>query len=236
MIATENVNPAEIHKFGSLADSWWNPNGAFKTLHAVNPLRMQFIRAHASLPGTRILDVGCGGGILSEALAEAGGEVLGIDLASELVAVATRHAEAGNLNLRYRSLSVEALADEAPGQFDVVTCMEMLEHVPRPESVVNAVARLVRPGGWVFFSTLNRHPRAWLLAVVAAEYVLNMIPKGTHDYNTFIRPSELTAWARTADLTLRDMAGVSYNPLTRQFSLGGDTGVNYLAAFMRTGD
>jgi 2-polyprenyl-6-hydroxyphenyl methylase/3-demethylubiquinone-9 3-methyltransferase len=230
---TANVNPAELHKFGSLADSWWNPTGAFKTLHAVNPLRMQFIRAHASLSGSRIVDVGCGGGILSEALAEAGAQVLGIDMAAELTAVASRHAEAQGRAVEYRTLSAEALAAESPGAFDMVTCMEMLEHVPDPASVIQAVSQLVKPGGWVFFSTLNRKLKAYLLAVVGAEYVLNMLPRGTHDFHTFIRPSELTAWARSAGLEVRGMAGITYNPLTRQFMLGQDTDVNYLAAFVR---
>ncbi len=233
MIASENVNPAEIHKFGAQAEAWWNPAGEFKTLHAVNPVRMQFIRAQTTLAGRRIVDIGCGGGILSEALAEAGGEVLGIDMAPELIAVARRHAEQQGRVIDYRNLSAEALADEAPGQFDVVTCLEMLEHVPAPESVVKAIARLVKPGGHVFFSTLNRKPKAYLLAVVAAEYVLNMLPRGTHDYNSFIRPSELTAWARQAGLELNGMAGILYNPITRQFNLGRDTDVNYLAAFVR---
>mgnify|MGYP006293909985 CR=1 FL=1 len=235
MTHTDNVHPHEIHKFGSLAARWWDADGEFKTLHAVNPLRMQFIRTHADIPGSRIVDVGCGGGILSEALAAAGGEVLGIDLASELIAVATEHAgeQQQGRGLHYRVASVEALAEEAASGFDVVTCMEMLEHVPDPVSVVNAVARLVKPGGKVFFSTLNRKLKAYLLAVVGAEYLLNMIPRGTHDYNTFIRPSELTGWARRAGLDPLGMTGVSYNPLTRQFNLGRDTDVNYLAAFTR---
>jgi 2-polyprenyl-6-hydroxyphenyl methylase/3-demethylubiquinone-9 3-methyltransferase len=230
---TENVNPAEIHKFGAQADDWWNPTGSFKTLHAVNPVRMQFIRAHAALADRRIVDVGCGGGILTEALAEAGGQVLGIDLAPELIAEARRHAEQQGRNIDYRNLSAEALATEADGQFDVVTCLEMLEHVPNPASVVEAVARLVKPGGRVFFSTLNRKPKAYLLAVLTAEYLLNMLPRGTHDYHAFIRPSELTTWARKAGLELAGMAGILYNPITRQFSLGRDTDVNYLAAFVR---
>jgi len=230
---TENVNPAEIHKFGAQADDWWNPTGSFKTLHAVNPVRMQFIRAHAALADRRIVDVGCGGGILTEALAEAGGQVLGIDLAPELIAEARRHAEQQGRNIDYRNLSAEVLATEADGQFDVVTCLEMLEHVPNPASVVEAVARLVKPGGRVFFSTLNRKPKAYLLAVLTAEYLLNMLPRGTHDYHAFIRPSELTTWARKAGLELAGMAGILYNPITRQFSLGRDTDVNYLAAFVR---
>ncbi len=233
MLDKENVNPHELHKFGSQAERWWNRDGEFKTLHAINPIRMQFIRAHTTLPGCRIVDVGCGGGILSEALAEAGGEVLGIDMASELITVAGEHATQGGKNIEYRIVSAETLAEDMPGHFDVVTCMEMLEHVPDPISIVNAVSRLVKPGGMVFFSTLNRKLKAYLLAVVAAEYVLNMIPRGTHDYNTFIKPSELTAWARKAGLEPLGMSGILYNPLTQQFSMGRDTDVNYLAAFSK---
>lgn len=233
MTHAENVHPHELHKFGSQAERWWDPAGEFKTLHAVNPIRMQFIRAHATVPGSRIVDVGCGGGILSEALAEAGGEVLGIDMANELIAVARKHAEQGGKNIEYRVVCAESLAAEMPGRFDIVTCMEMLEHVPDPVSVVNAVCQLVKPGGTVFFSTLNRKLKAYLLAVVAAEYVLNMIPRGTHDYNTFIKPSELTAWVRKAGLQPLGMTGISYNPLTGQFNQGRDADVNYLAAYTK---
>lgn len=233
MIATENVYEHEIHKFGSQAGRWWDPAGEFKTLHAVNPLRLQFIRALADLPGKRVVDVGCGGGILSEGLAQAGAEVLGIDLAGELLRIAEQHATSRGEQVRYRQISAENLAAEAPASFDHVTCMEMLEHVPDPQSVVRACAALVKPGGRVFFSTLNRNPKAFLLAIVGAEYLLRMIPKGTHDYTTFIRPSELAQWARRAGLELLGMEGVGYNPLTRQFNLGRDVGVNYLAAFVK---
>jgi 2-polyprenyl-6-hydroxyphenyl methylase/3-demethylubiquinone-9 3-methyltransferase len=232
MTIAENVNPDEIDKFSALAGRWWDPRGEFKTLHAVNPLRIQFIRSHANLEGAKMLDVGCGGGILSEGLAKAGATVTAIDLAGELLSVARQHANDGGLHIDYRQVSVEALAEEAPHSFDHVTCMEMLEHVPDPASVVRACATLVKPGGRVFFSTLNRKLKAYLLAVVGAEYLLNMIPKGTHDFATFIRPSELTRWARTGELHLLGLEGVTYNPLTDQFNLSPkDLDVNYLAAF-----
>jgi 2-polyprenyl-6-hydroxyphenyl methylase/3-demethylubiquinone-9 3-methyltransferase len=230
----ENVHEHEIRKFGALAERWWDPAGEFKTLHAVNPLRLQFIRAHAELSGRRVVDVGCGGGILSEGLALAGADVLGIDLGEELLEVARQHGQASGVKTEYRCISAEALADEQPGAFDHVTCMEMLEHVPDPASVVRACARLVKPGGRVFFSTLNRNLKSYLLAIVGAEYLLNMIPKGTHDFSTFIRPSELGRWAREAGLDLLGMEGIVYNPLTRQFSLSRrDIDVNYLAAFAK---
>ena len=232
MTMAENVNPDEIDKFSALASRWWDPRGEFKTLHAVNPLRIQFIRSHAEVDGAKILDVGCGGGILTEGLARSGASVTGIDLGGELLSVARDHASDSGLEIHYRQISVEALAEEAPGSFDHVTCMEMLEHVPDPASVVRACATLVKPGGRVFFSTLNRKLKAYLLAIVSAEYLLNMIPKGTHDFSTFIRPSELTRWARSAELNLLGLEGVTYNPLTGQFSLSAkDIDVNYLAAF-----
>jgi 2-polyprenyl-6-hydroxyphenyl methylase/3-demethylubiquinone-9 3-methyltransferase len=232
----KNVHAHEVRKFGAQAQHWWDPHGEFKTLHAVNPLRLQFIRAHAAIEDRRIVDVGCGGGILSEGLARAGGDVLGIDLSEELLDVADLHGLESGVEVKYREIAAETLAEEQPAAFDVVTCMEMLEHVPDPESVVRACARLVKPGGRVFFSTLNRHPKAWLLAIVAAEYLLRMIPRGTHDFKTFIRPSELCHWAREAGLELLGIEGVSYNPLTRQFHLSRDVEVNYLVAFARAGD
>jgi len=235
MSSFENVHAHEIEKFGALADRWWDTQGDFKTLHAINPLRMQFIRAHADIAGQTVLDVGCGGGILSEGLAEAGARVTGIDLGENLLAVATEHARTRSLDVAYRQISVENLADEQPGSFDYVTCMEMLEHVPDPASVVRACARLAKPGGKVFFSTLNRKPKAWLLAILGAEYLLRILPKGTHDFTTFIRPSELSRWARESDLELLGMEGVVYNPLTRQFNLNRqDTDVNYLAVYTRS--
>jgi 2-polyprenyl-6-hydroxyphenyl methylase/3-demethylubiquinone-9 3-methyltransferase len=236
MTSAENVHAHEIHKFGSQAERWWDPDGEFKTLHAINPLRVQFIRAMTALEGQRVVDVGCGGGILSEGLARCGAEVLGIDLSADLLDVADLHGLESGVPVAYRKISAEALAAEQPGAFDLVTCMEMLEHVPNPASIVNACARLVKPGGMVFFSTLNRNLKAYLLAIVGAEYLLRMIPKGTHDYATFIRPSELVRWGRQSGLDLISMEGVSYNPITRQFSLGADIGVNYLAAFSRTPD
>ncbi len=236
MTSAENVHAHEIHKFGSQAERWWDPDGEFKTLHAINPLRVQFIRAMTALEGQRVVDVGCGGGILSEGLARCGAEVLGIDLSADLLDVADLHGLESGVPVAYRKISAEALAAEQPGAFDLVTCMEMLEHVPNPASIVNACARLVKPGGMVFFSTLNRNLKAYLLAIVGAEYLLRMIPKGTHDYATFIRPSELVRWGRQSGLDLVSMEGVSYNPITRQFSLGPDVGVNYLAAFTRSPD
>jgi 2-polyprenyl-6-hydroxyphenyl methylase/3-demethylubiquinone-9 3-methyltransferase len=228
-----NVHQHEIHKFGSQAERWWDITGEFKTLHAVNPLRMQFIRAYAQVEGRRVVDVGCGGGILSEGLARLGGEVLGVDLSADLLEVADLHGLESGVQVSYRKISAEKLAEEQPAAFDIVTCMEMLEHVPDPVSIVKACARMVKPGGKVFFSTLNRHPKAWLLAIFAAEQVLRMIPKGTHDFKTFIKPSELGRWAREAGLELLGLEGVSYNPLTEQFSLGRDIDVNYIAAFAR---
>jgi 2-polyprenyl-6-hydroxyphenyl methylase/3-demethylubiquinone-9 3-methyltransferase len=228
-----NVHQHEIHKFGSRAERWWDPTGEFKTLHAVNPLRLQFIQAYAPVEGRRIVDIGCGGGILSEGLARLGGETLGVDLSAELLDIADLHGLESGVSVQYRKIAAEELAEEQPASFDIVTCMEMLEHVPDPVSIVKACARLVKPGGKVFFSTLNRHPKAWLLAIVAAEHVLGMIPKGTHDFKTFIKPSELGRWAREAGLDLLALEGVSYNPLTDQYRLGRDLDVNYLAAFAR---
>ncbi len=232
MTTTDNVHPEEIAKFGGKAERWWDPTGELRTLHEVNPLRIQFIREHAEIVGKRIVDVGCGGGLLSEGLAREGAEVVGIDLSEELLEVAELHAlDQGVETVRYECIAAEKLADREPVSFDVVTCMEMLEHVPRPSSVVAACARLVRPGGKVFFSTLNRTLKAYLLAIVGAEYVLDLIPKGTHEYDKFIRPSELATWARAADLEPIAACGIQYNPITRKFRRGGDIDVNYLMAF-----
>jgi 2-polyprenyl-6-hydroxyphenyl methylase/3-demethylubiquinone-9 3-methyltransferase len=233
MTATENVHLHEIHKFGSQAERWWDPQGEFKTLHDINPLRIGFIRDYIAIEGKSIVDVGCGGGILSEGLAQCGASVTGIDLSEELIDIADLHGLESGVNVTYRKISAEALAAERPESFNHVTCMEMLEHVPDPVSVVKACAQLVKPGGWVFFSTLNRKPKAYLLAIVAAEYLLQMVPKGTHDYKTFIKPSELSQWCRQAGLELRGMKGVSYHPLSKRFSLGQDIDVNYIAAFQR---
>ncbi len=233
MTVTENVHLHEINKFGSLAERWWDTTGEFKTLHDINPLRIRFMQEHAEINSKRIVDVGCGGGILSEGLAKNGADVLGIDLSEELIDIADLHGLESGVNAHYRKISAEALADEQPEGFDHVTCMEMLEHVPDPASIVRACAKLVKPGGTVFFSTLNRKPKAYLLAIVAAEYVLRMLPKGTHDFKTFIKPSELSRWARETGLELQSIAGIEYNPLTKRFRLGKDIDVNYLAAFKR---
>ncbi len=235
MQTATNVHHAEIEKFGSKAHDWWNPKGELSTLHAVNPLRMQFIRRHADLAGKSVVDVGCGGGILSEALAYAGGDVLGIDLSEEVLHAAEAHAAETGLAIAYRRISAEDLAAERASSFDIVTCMEMLEHVPEPESVVRSCALLVKPRGRVFFSTLNRNLKSYLLAIVGAEYLLRMIPRGTHQFGTFIRPSELCQWARNAHLDLLGFQGIGYNPLSKQFGLSEDLSVNYLAAFERSG-
>ena len=232
---TLNADPAELAKFSDLAHRWWDPDSEFAPLHNINPLRLQWIDGMAALAGKRVVDIGCGGGILADSMARKGAKVLGVDLASKALRVAKLHAlEAGTPNVEYREISAEALAEEQPEQFDVVTCMEMLEHVPRPESVVRACAKLVKPGGWVFFSTINRNPKAFLFAVVGAEYVLNLLPRGTHEYLKFIKPSELAGWARAAGLGLQQTQGMEYNPLTRRYWLSGDTSVNYLAATRRS--
>ena len=223
-----NVDPAELEKFAALAHRWWDKNSEFKPLHAINPLRLNFIDNKVGLHGKRVLDVGCGGGILSESMAEKGAEVTGIDLGEKALKVAKLHQLESGAKVDYRLLAVEDLAKEQPASFDVVTCMEMLEHVPDPASVVHACAQLVKPGGSVFFSTINRNPKAYLFAVVGAEYLLNMLPKGTHEYEKFIKPSELSAWARQADLTIGELKGMSYNPFTQDYSLGADISVNYL--------
>lgn len=233
-MTTQNVHLHEIHKFGSMAERWWDKEGEFKTLHAINPLRVEFIQRYATLAGQRVVDVGCGGGILTEALAEHGADALGIDLSEELVDIADLHGLETGATARYQKISAEALAEQEPGSFDHVTCMEMLEHVPDPGAIITACAKMVKPGGKVFFSTLNRQPKAYLLAIVAAEHVLQMLPKGTHDYKTFIKPSELCQTARSAGLALQGMVGISYSPFTKRFSLGKDIGVNYIAAFERT--
>jgi 2-polyprenyl-6-hydroxyphenyl methylase / 3-demethylubiquinone-9 3-methyltransferase len=226
-----NADPHELAKFGDLAHRWWDPDGEFRPLHEINPLRLDWIDAQAALAGKRVVDIGCGGGILAEAMAARGAEVLGIDLSVKPLKVAQLHAlEAGVTRLRYREQSAEALAAEAPASFDVVTCMEMLEHVPQPDSVVRACATLVKPGGWVFFSTINRNAKAFMLAIVGAEHVLKLLPKGTHEYARFIRPSELARWSREAGLEPGAMRGMEYNPLTRRYWLSEDTSVNYLLA------
>jgi 2-polyprenyl-6-hydroxyphenyl methylase/3-demethylubiquinone-9 3-methyltransferase len=235
MNETINADPVELAKFSEQAHRWWDPDSEFGPLHAINPLRLAWIDGQVSLAGKRVVDIGCGGGILADSMARKGASVLGIDLATRALRVAQLHAlEAATPNVEYREISAEALAQEQAGQFDVVTCMEMLEHVPRPESIVQAAATLVKPGGWVFFSTINRNAKAFLFAIVGAEYVLNLLPRGTHEYLKFIKPSELAAWSRQAGLELTQTQGMEYNPLTRRYWLSGDTSVNYLAAARRT--
>lgn len=233
MAVTENVHLHEIHKFGSMAERWWDPSGEFKTLHDINPLRIGFIQEYAELAGKRVLDVGCGGGILTEGLAKLGADTMGIDLSQDLIDMAELHGLEAGVNAHYQKISAEELAERQPAGFDLVTCMEMLEHVPDPGSIIKSCATLVKPGGIVFFSTLNRNPKAYLLAIVAAEHVLRMLPKGTHDYKTFIKPSELSRSARESGLELKGMAGIEYNPVSKRFILGKDIGVNYLAAYKR---
>jgi 2-polyprenyl-6-hydroxyphenyl methylase/3-demethylubiquinone-9 3-methyltransferase len=230
-MTTLNADPQELAKFSELAHRWWDPDSEFRPLHQINPLRLDWIDQQARLAGKRVVDIGCGGGILSDSMARRGAQVLGIDLAGKALKVAQLHAmEAGTSNIEYREVAAEALADEMPAQFDVVTCMEMLEHVPEPASVVRACSALVKPGGWVFFSTINRNAKAFLLAIVGAEYVLRMLPKGTHEYARFIRPSELAQYCRDAGLAAQATRGMAYNPLTQRYSLSSDTGVNYLLA------
>jgi 2-polyprenyl-6-hydroxyphenyl methylase/3-demethylubiquinone-9 3-methyltransferase len=226
-----NVDAQELAKFSELAHRWWDPESEFRPLHQINPLRLEWIDELAVLRGKAVLDVGCGGGILAEAMAKRSAHVTGIDLAARPLGVARLHAlEAGVENLEYREVATEALAAERPGSFDVVTCMEMLEHVPDPSAVVRACSALVKPGGWVFFSTLNRNPKSFLFAIVGAEYVLRLLPRGTHEYAKFIRPSELARWSRDAGLSLHGTRGMQYNPLSRRYWLSGDTSVNYLIA------
>ena len=226
-----NADPAELAKFSELAHRCWDPESEFRPLHQINPLRLAWIQERVSLQGLKVLDVGCGGGILSDAMARAGAQVLGIDLADKALKVAQLHAlETQTPGVQYRSISAEDLAAEQAAQFDVVTCMEMLEHVPDPASVVSACATLVKPGGWVFFSTLNRNPKSFLFAIVGAEYILNMLPRGTHEYAKFIQPSELATHCRAVDLAWQSTRGLGYNPLTRRYSLNADTSVNYLVA------
>jgi 2-polyprenyl-6-hydroxyphenyl methylase/3-demethylubiquinone-9 3-methyltransferase len=230
---TRNVDPAELAKFTALAQSWWDPKGPSKPLHDLNPLRLRYVEHAAALRDKRILDVGCGGGILSEAMARADARVLGIDLSQAVLDVAELHALEGKVAAEYRLIPAEQLAQEQPAAFDLVTCMEMLEHVPDPAASVKALAALVRPGGDVIVSTLNRNPLAFAVAIVGAEYVARVLPRGTHEYLKFIRPSELARWGREAGLELKDLTGIAYNPLTRSFRLSPNTDVNYLAHFIR---
>jgi 2-polyprenyl-6-hydroxyphenyl methylase/3-demethylubiquinone-9 3-methyltransferase len=228
-----NADPAELQKFSDLAHRWWDPDGEFRPLHQINPLRLAWIDRLARLAGKKVLDVGCGGGILAESMAQLGAQVSGIDLSDKALKVAELHLLESRLSIQYESVSAEELAARTPGSFDVVTCMELLEHVPEPHSMVAACARLVRPGGHVFFSTINRNAKAYLFAVVGAEYVLGLLPKGTHDYQRFIKPSELARWSRDADLRIEEMTGLLYNPVTKHYRLGEDCDVNYMMSCIR---
>ncbi|MDR0775350.1 MAG: bifunctional 2-polyprenyl-6-hydroxyphenol methylase/3-demethylubiquinol 3-O-methyltransferase UbiG [Azonexus sp.] len=228
-----NADPAELEKFGDLAHRWWDPHSEFKPLHDINPLRIDWIDGIVGLAGKRVLDVGCGGGLLSEGMAARGADVTGIDLADKPLGVARLHLLESGRQVDYRKIAVEDLAAEMPATFDAVTCLEMLEHVPNPASVVAACARLVKPGGQVFFSTLNRNPKAYLFAVVGAEYLLRLLPRGTHDYARFIKPSELARWAKMAGLEPQELIGMSYNPLNQRYWLNRDSSVNYLMHTIR---
>ena len=228
-----NVDSAEVAKFDALASRWWDPDGEFRPLHEINPLRLDWIRCHVDLEGAKVLDIGCGGGILSEAMAGCGARVTGIDMAEAPLQVARLHLHESGAEVDYRKATAEELAEEQAGQYDVVTCLEMLEHVPSPSQVLASIARLVRPGGDVFLSTINRNPKSFMFAIVGAEYVLRLLPAGTHEYQKFIRPSELEEWARKAGLDLRTSIGMHYNPFTKAYSLGPDLSVNYLMHFSR---
>ena len=231
--STQNVDPAELAKFEKLASRWWDPESEFKPLHAINPLRLKFINDRAGLKDKRVLDIGCGGGILTEAMAALGANVTGIDLGEAPLAVAKLHLKESGRKVDYRRVSAEDLAREQPGAYDVVTCLEMLEHVPDPASTVAACARLVKPGGQIFFSTINRNPKSFLFAIVGAEYLLKLLPRGTHEYLKFIRPSELERMCRAAGLNVRELTGMHYHPLTRHYSLGPGVDVNYLLYAVR---
>ncbi len=232
-VSHTNIDRGEISKFDALASRWWDASGEFRTLHDINPLRLEYIDSRAHLKNKRVLDIGCGGGLLSEAMATRGADVTGIDMAEEPLAVAKLHLRESGLKVHYRQSTAEALASVMPAHFEVVTCMEMLEHVPEPASIVRACATLVKPGGQVFFSTLNRNAKSFLLAIAGAEYALRLIPRGTHEYAKFIRPSELDQWARSVGLMLRGCTGLHYNPLTRHYKLGGNVDVNYFMHYAR---
>lgn len=231
--STHNVDPDEIKKFERLASRWWDANSEFKPLHDINPLRLDYIDRLAPLAGQRVIDVGCGGGLLTEAMAERGAKVTGIDMGKTPLSVARLHQHESGLDIDYRQATAEQVAAEEPGTYDLVTCLEMLEHVPDPAAIINACAQLITDQGYIFLSTINRNPKAWLFAVVGGEYLLRLLPKGTHDYTRFIRPSEMEAWARAAGLQLVDLTGMSYNPFTQEYRLGNDVSVNYLACFRK---
>jgi len=233
MTAPPNADPAELEKFSALASRWWDPTSEFKPLHQINPLRLDWIDGLLPLSGQVVIDVGCGGGILAEAMARKGAKVTGIDLAEKSLKVAQLHGLESGVQVAYEQISAEDMAERVPGQFDLVTCMEMLEHVPQPELVVQACAQLAKPGGWVVFSTLNRNPKSFLFAIVGAEYVLRLLPRGTHEYSKFIKPAELSRAARQSGLELVELIGMTYNPITQVYALGRDTDVNYLMAFRK---
>lgn len=229
----QNIDPVEISKFSQHAVDWWNPAGPFRTLHDINPLRLKFIQDRAELADKKVVDIGCGGGILTESLAQQNAQTTGIDMSQESLQAALLHAQQKNLSIQYVKTTAEEFAEHSGSQFDIVTCLELLEHVPDPSSLIKACSRLVKPNGRLFFSTINRTPKAYLFAILGAEYLLKLLPTGTHDYAKFIRPSELTAWARDAGLTLQDLVGVSYNPLSHQAHLTSDLNVNYLVCFQK---
>lgn len=229
-MSTLNADPAEIQKFSELAHRWWDPSSEFKPLHEINPLRLEWINQRAPLAGKQVIDVGCGGGILAESMAKKGATVTGIDLSDKALKVADLHGLESGVSVRYKKIAAEDMAEAEAGQFDVVTCMEMLEHVPDPASVVQACCDMAKPGGWVFFSTINRNPKAYLFAILGAEYLLKMLPKGTHEFARFIQPAELARWCRVAGLDTVQYKGMEYNPVTRRYWLSGDTSVNYLLA------
>ena len=235
-MSVSNVDAAELNKFSELAHKWWDKNSEFKPLHEINPLLLNYINDTVSLEGKRVLDVGCGGGIVSESMAEKGAQVTGIDLGEKALKVAQLHSLERGVAVDYRLIAAEVLAEQEAGAYDVVTCLEMLEHVPDPASIVSACAKLVKPGGHVFFSTINRNPKAYAFAVLGAEYILQMLPKGTHDYAKFIKPSELASFARQANLTLQDQAGMGYNPITKNYALNKDVSVNYLVHTVKAAD
>ena len=228
-----NADPFEIKKFSDIAHHWWDQNSEFRPLHEINPLRLEWINVRTPLAGKKVIDVGCGGGILTESMAKKGADVTGIDLSEKAIKVADLHSLESNLNIRYQLISAEQMAEQEAGQFDVVTCMEMLEHVPTPSSIIQSCAQLVKPGGYVFFSTINRNPKAYLQAILGAEYLLNILPKGTHDYAKFITPAELSQYIRQAGLDLLLLSGMDYNPVTKMYSLHSNADVNFLAACQR---